>query len=351
MADPVVLVVDDDAALLNLMGRRLEKQGYVVERAQDGRSALGMIEKTGYDLVVTDIYMPGVTGLELLRQAKERDPHTQVVVVTAAATLENAIDALNNGAFAYLTKPFDHLSVFDNVVTRAMDFRRLILDNLRMAEIQRRRGDMLEDEVTERVMQLQRRRREMLDLMAALPDGVIVVSEGGRISVTNPKADRWLALDYQDPDHPVRKYLESLDQEWAAQEWEVEFGEHRLSLITSDLPDQSGRKQKVVVIREESAGGEQEVLDGLVELKHGLAWLYNQDLADRYVDRIAVLAKLASDLEEMIRSPGAIQGPVTLNWNPIPESEPRMLNPDLPSDEIEVASKAEASDFQEPAGE
>jgi hypothetical protein len=53
----------------------------------------------------------------------------------------------------------------------------------------------------------------------------------------------------------------------------------------------------------------------------------------------------------MIRSPGAIQGPVTLNWNPIPESEPRMLNPDLPSDEIEVASKAEASDFQEPAGE
>ena len=119
MTNPLVLAVDDDPSLLKLMVRRLDKLGLQIEQASDGRSALELIESNTYDLVVTDIYMPGVTGLELLKQAKEREQHTQVIVVTAAATMENAVEALNNGAFAYLTKPFDHMSVFDNVVSRA----------------------------------------------------------------------------------------------------------------------------------------------------------------------------------------------------------------------------------------
>ncbi len=323
MANPLVLAVDDDSALLKMMVRRLDKLGLQIEQASDGRSALELIETKTYDLVVTDIYMPGVTGLELLKQAKERDQHTQVVVVTAAATMENAVDALNNGAFAYLTKPFDHMSVFDNVVSRALDYRRLMLDNLRMAEIQRRRGDMLEEEVTERVMQPQKRRREMLDLIACLPDGVVVVEPGGRIITTNPKADHWLALDLEEGGQPLHKYLESAHEEWTAAEWEVDLGDINLRLFSSDLPDQNGKKKKVVVMRyDESRSKFPDITDTLVELKHGLAWLYNQDVGDRILGRVALMAKLVADLEEVVRSPETAHGIARGSWSAVTEDVP-----------------------------
>src|SRR3989304_4331273 len=141
MATFKALVCDDEAPLRDLMARRLEKLGLEVERAEDGKDAIAHLERNHYDLLVTDIYMPDVTGLELLQRMKALDPHAQVVVVTASATLDNAVLALNHGAFAYLTKPFDHLSVFDNVVSRAVDFRRALLGNLRLAEVPRpRRG-------------------------------------------------------------------------------------------------------------------------------------------------------------------------------------------------------------------
>ena len=143
MAELRVLVADDDANMLDLMSRRLGRMGLQVDRAEDGRTALEMLKRAGYDLILTDIYMPGATGLDIIRLAKENDPQVQVVVVTGWATLDNAVEALNMGAFSYLTKPFDHLSVFDNAVSRALEFRRLIRDNLRMAEIQRRRGGLV----------------------------------------------------------------------------------------------------------------------------------------------------------------------------------------------------------------
>ena len=74
MANPVVLVADDDSAMLRLMRRRLEKQGVELHYASDGHEALEILENQTFDLVVSDIYMPGVTGLELLRQAKEGFP-------------------------------------------------------------------------------------------------------------------------------------------------------------------------------------------------------------------------------------------------------------------------------------
>src|SRR3990172_306921 len=103
MATLKALVCDDEAPLRDLMARRLEKLGLEVERAESGKDAAARIDAQRYDLLITDIYMPDVTGLELLQQMKALDPHAQVVVVTASATLDNAVGALNHGAFAYLT--------------------------------------------------------------------------------------------------------------------------------------------------------------------------------------------------------------------------------------------------------
>jgi DNA-binding NtrC family response regulator len=192
MAKLKTLVCDDEAPLRDLMARRLEKLGLDVQRAEDGKDAIAHLERGRFDLLVTDIYMPEVTGLELLQRIKALDPHAQVVVVTASATLDNAVQALNHGAFAYLTKPFDHLSVFDNVVSRAIEFRRAILDNLRLAEVQRMRGDMLEKEVAGRIRQLKRTQEYMATLLACLPVGVVVIDESGRAALINPRGEAYL---------------------------------------------------------------------------------------------------------------------------------------------------------------
>jgi DNA-binding NtrC family response regulator len=153
-----VLVADGDPSLLDLMTRRLVKMGITPDRASDGAEAQALVEQNDYDVIVTDIYMPEVTSLELLRIAKERDLNVQVVVGTTA-TVENAVDALGNSAFGYLTRPFDHLNAFNTTVTRAMEFRPLLLDNQRIAEVQKRRGDTLEEEGTKPIRQLHDRGR------------------------------------------------------------------------------------------------------------------------------------------------------------------------------------------------
>lgn len=313
MSDIRVLVADDDAAMLALMARRLERQGLNVVQAEDGRDALEKIERDVYDLIVTDIYMPGVTGLEILKQAKDSDTNTQVVVVTAGATLENAIEALNNGAFAYLKKPFDHLSVFDNTVSRALQFRRVLLDNIRMAEIQRRRGDMLEEEVTERVQQLQRRRKEMLELLASLPDGVLVVEPGARIVMTNPSGDDWLEKDRETEGQPLLTYLGQVFEEWAAPEMELDLGPHTLDIQVADLPVPQGSPRKVVVIKEHCLESYPSKIEGLSEIHDGLIWISQQPVEPEVARRAAQLLAIVDQIEAQQRDPsleiGAISGP------------------------------------------
>jgi DNA-binding response OmpR family regulator len=327
MSEPIVLVADDDPDMLQLMVRRLSKQGFEIDQASEGRTALQKLEERAYDLVVTDIYMPGVTGLELLRQAKEVDQHTQVVVVTAGATLENAVDALNNGAFAYLLKPFDHFSVFDNVVSRAMQFRRALLDNERMAEIQRRRGDMLEDEVTERVQQLQRRRREMLNLLASLPDGVLVVEEGGRITMTNPLADDWLAMDRDQEGQPIQTYLDTLHEEWSADALEVEVAGERLALVSTPLVG-SDKPQKVVVIRAPAVSEEQAIgpEQAMAMLEEGLQWLKAHPLQHAMKETLAQADILFEQMRRKIKSRPSTDELRKIEWSEL-DLEERKKSP------------------------
>ncbi len=300
--DVKVLVADDDATLLDLMVHRFNKMGLKVDRVDDGRQAQKSIERTNYDLIVTDIYMPGATGLALLKKAKEKDPHVQVVVVTAGATLDNAIEALNNGAFAYLLKPFDHISVFDKIVSRALEFRQLLLDNMRMAQTQRRRGDMLEDEVTQRVHQLRQRQRDLLDLLGSLPDGVIVVEEGGRVLLSSPVAEKWLARELRSEGQPIQRFLETIHDEWAEDTVEVNVGSHVLRLTATDLPSVDEKKRKVVIIREKedmpTEVGSQ-LSDPLAHLKQGLAWLYNKKIGLEVSEVLKNLALQVSELERL----------------------------------------------------
>jgi CheY-like chemotaxis protein len=258
------------------MARRLEKMGLEVDRAEDGKDAVARIDAQRYDLLITDIYMPDVTGLELLQQMKALDPHAQVVVVTASATLDNAVGALNHGAFAYLTKPFDHLTVFDNVVARAVEFRRALLDNLRMGEVQRRRGDMLEEEITGRIRQVKRANQYMINLLGCLPVGVVVLNGTGRVDLINDKAEEALEPVLASGQSALRDLLDRIPSHDGQKRGEVEVGGRRLELQLSELSVAEEGLQQVLVVREpEGAGAAMGTIvqEMLVNLRSGLAWL------------------------------------------------------------------------------
>jgi two-component system response regulator HydG len=135
-----LLVVEDDVEMLELLRRHFESEGYVVAAAAGGGAAVGRLESEEFDVVLTDLVMPGVDGLEVLRVTQGLEPAPRVVLMTAFASLETAIQAIRAGAYDYLTKPFK-LAEASLAVTRAVDDRRLREENRRLrAQIAARFG-------------------------------------------------------------------------------------------------------------------------------------------------------------------------------------------------------------------
>ena len=107
MTMPHILVVDDELSMREFLKILLEKEGYSVSLAPEAATALKTIESKTVDLVVTDIRMPGMSGLDLLAELKQRLPDLPVIMITAFASPDDAVLAMKNGAFDYITKPFN----------------------------------------------------------------------------------------------------------------------------------------------------------------------------------------------------------------------------------------------------
>ncbi|MEI6669737.1 MAG: response regulator [Acidobacteriota bacterium] len=103
---PRVLVVDDEASIRDMMSKTLALAEYEVEEAPDGRTALNLLRTTVFDLLITDLKMPGMDGLALIRDARRLAPTLPVIIMTAYSTEASAIEAVNLGVVGYLTKPF-----------------------------------------------------------------------------------------------------------------------------------------------------------------------------------------------------------------------------------------------------
>ncbi|MBI2203742.1 MAG: sigma-54-dependent Fis family transcriptional regulator [Candidatus Rokubacteria bacterium] len=123
-----LLVADDDPGLRESLQRTLTRAGHRVLLAPDGRAALEQLQGGGVDLVLTDLKMPGLTGLELLRAAKEVAPDVDVILLTAFGTVEEAVSAMKDGAYDFLTKPFRGEQLL-KLVTKALERRQLIQQN------------------------------------------------------------------------------------------------------------------------------------------------------------------------------------------------------------------------------
>ena len=118
MAIKRILVADDEESIRWVLSKALKKQGFSVDLAEDGNEAKKLARQNHYDLAVLDIKMPGIQGLDLLKQFRVEHPDTLVIIMTAEATMEHAVTAMKNGAYDYLTKPFD-LAALDAIILKA----------------------------------------------------------------------------------------------------------------------------------------------------------------------------------------------------------------------------------------
>ncbi len=123
MSAPQILVVDDKENMRKLFIRVLS-EAYDVTTASDGESAVAHLSAQSFDVVLTDIRMAGTDGFEVLRCAKARSPETEVIMMTAYGSVERAVEAIREGAYDYLTKPFDPDQVV-LVLARALEKRRV----------------------------------------------------------------------------------------------------------------------------------------------------------------------------------------------------------------------------------
>src|SRR5688500_18153994 len=130
---PRVLVVDDEKFIRDIIADFLGMEGYVVRTADDGSSAIAELSRARYDMVISDLKMPRMGGLELLKEVARTHPETLTVIMTGFGTVETAIDAMKQGAYDYILKPFKVEEIV-HIVQRGLEKRRLAAENLRLRE-------------------------------------------------------------------------------------------------------------------------------------------------------------------------------------------------------------------------
>jgi DNA-binding NtrC family response regulator len=135
-----ILLVDDEPSILSVLNTLLKEQGFAVTPAMGAEKALEFLRAEPFDLMITDVRMQPIDGLELLKKAKSMQPSLAVIMITAFGSVESAVEAMKVGAYDYVTKPFkvDELMI---TVQRALEYRRAISENLELkAQLQARYG-------------------------------------------------------------------------------------------------------------------------------------------------------------------------------------------------------------------
>jgi len=124
-----ILLIDDEAHNREALTLLLAGAGYQVQSAASGEEALKILQHTPFEVVISDLFLPGVSGIDILKQVKEDSPYTNVILITGNASAETAVEAMKEGAFDYITKPlnFEKLKI---LVAKALEKSRLVAENL-----------------------------------------------------------------------------------------------------------------------------------------------------------------------------------------------------------------------------
>ena len=119
---PHILVVDDELSMREVLDYMLTKEGYEVASADNGRNAIGLLKKHHFDLLLCDIKLGDISGLDVLRASKKANQDTVVILISAYASTETAVEAMNEGAYDYVPKPFDKDELLQTIA-RALELR------------------------------------------------------------------------------------------------------------------------------------------------------------------------------------------------------------------------------------
>ena len=157
-----ILIVDDEAGVRQVLEQVLQEDGFQVTLAADGRSALKLFEENPFPLVIADIVMPEMNGIELLQSIRKLNSTTQVIIITSYASVETAVEALRCGAYDYLFKPFESLDLVSAAARRALERIELERENRRLLAKLQDQNRELEVRVKKRTGELEAINRQLI---------------------------------------------------------------------------------------------------------------------------------------------------------------------------------------------
>ncbi len=166
--EPRILVVEDDSLVADLFRELLPTQGYLADVVGDAEAAVAALEETSYDLVVADKNLPGLSGVDLLRHVKASQPDLDVIIMTAYADMRSVLAAVEAGVYDYLLKPFDSIDEVMAKIGRALDKRRILLENRRFVEYLTQANAQIEEMNRGLEAQVAERTRQLLEANARL---------------------------------------------------------------------------------------------------------------------------------------------------------------------------------------
>jgi two-component system, OmpR family, phosphate regulon sensor histidine kinase PhoR len=178
-----VLVVDDERGIREGCRRILTAEGYTVDVAENGKEGLEKVRLKPYDLLLVDLMMPVMGGLELMGQVRDHDPEVIMIVITGFATIETAVEAMKHGAYDYVPKPFtpDQLLA---VINRGLETRRLRLQTTRLME-----------ERDQKLLEVANETSKLHTIINSLADGILVFNREKQLALWNPAVIRMLDLN------------------------------------------------------------------------------------------------------------------------------------------------------------
>jgi DNA-binding NtrC family response regulator len=317
MKKPSILLIDDDESLRRVMEFSLTEAGYKVQAAASGEAGLTLFEKGLFDAVITDITMPGISGMEVLAKIRERDGGLPVIVITAYGTIESAVEAMKQGAFDYITKPFNREELRLTLV-KALRMRRLEKENVEL------RAEITDRYRFDSIVGSSEKIRDVLDMagrVATSDASVLITGESGTgkellakgIHYNSPRADGpFVAVNCAAiPEHLIESEL---------------FG-HVRGAFTGAVKDKEGKF--------ELAASGTLFLDEIGDLRVDLQAKILRVLQERQVDRLGgkhpvsvdvrIIAATNKDIERAVKE-GAFRedlyyrlSVITLNMPPLRE--------------------------------
>ena len=172
---PLVLVIDDESANLEALSSLLRREGYDIHAAASGETALERLAEHSYDLILTDLFLPGLSGLDVLKKVKATSPQTSVILITGNATAETAVEAMKQGAFDYILKPFN-IERLKVQAAKAIEKGRLVAENVYLRQQLTNRYNFDNIIGTSRPMQ---QVFSMLDKVVNTDSTILILGESG----------------------------------------------------------------------------------------------------------------------------------------------------------------------------